>query len=116
MSHSHIPAREIAERPDGYQGPNLSPKGLTLTPRRLADGVYALLATVPPKDNNGLIAGDDAALIVDAGITPEVSVRIQALAGELTDRPPRYLVNTTYHGDHTFGNIGFPADVVIVSS
>ncbi|MDL4814104.1 MBL fold metallo-hydrolase [Actinomadura opuntiae] len=116
MSQPPIPAREIAERPDGYQGPNLSPRGLTLAPHRLADGVYALMATLPPKDNNGLVAGRDAALIVDAGITPEVSTRIRALAGELTDRPPRYLANTTYHGDHTFGNMGFPDDVVIVSS
>jgi cyclase len=31
-------------------------------------------------------------------------------------RPVRYLVNTTYHGDHTFGNVGFPSSVTIVSS
>jgi len=78
--------------------------------------VYALLANLPPKDNNGLIAGDDAALVIDAGITPDVSRRIQRLALELTSRPVRYLVNTTYHGDHTFGNMAFPDDVVIVSS
>lgn len=116
MSLSRIPEREIAERPDGYQGPNLSPLGLELIPRALEEGVYALMANIPPKDNNGLIAGGDAALLIDAGITPEVSLRLQALAGELTDRPLRYLVNTTYHGDHTFGNMAFPDDVVIVSS
>jgi cyclase len=54
--------------------------------------------------------------VVDAGITPDVSVQIQALAAELTDRPVRYLANTTYHGDHTFGNMAFPAEVIIVSS
>lgn len=116
MSLSHIPDREIAERPDGYQGPNLSPAGLELIPRSLGEGVHALMASIPPKDNNGLIAGRDAALVIDAGITPDVSLRLQALAGELTGRPLRYLVNTTYHGDHTFGNMAFPGDVVIVSS
>ncbi len=113
---AHIPAREIAERPAGYAGPNLSPAGLTLVPRALADGVHALMASVPPKDNNGLVTGRDAALVVDAGITPDVSARIRSLTAELTDRPPRYLVNTTYHGDHTFGNMAFPDDVVVVSS
>ena len=116
MRHDQVPEREIAERPAGYQGPNLSPAGLKLVPSSLADGIYALIANMPPKDNNGLIAGRDATLVVDAGITPEVSAHIQELAGQLTGRPVRYLVNTTYHGDHTFGNMAFPADVVIVSS
>jgi cyclase len=116
MSQFHIPASEIAERPDGYQGPNLSPVGLTLLPRDLGEGTHALMANIPPKDNNGVIAGRDAALIVDAGITPDVSRQILTLAAELTSRPLRYLVNTTYHGDHTFGNMSFPADTVIVSS
>ncbi|NUW41275.1 MBL fold metallo-hydrolase [Nonomuraea rhodomycinica] len=116
MSVFRIPEREIAERPGGYSGPNLSPAGLRLTPHALADGVHALMASLPPKDNNGLVAGRDAALVVDAGITPDVSRQIQDLAAELTDRPLRYLVNTTYHGDHTFGNLAFPAETVIVSS
>lgn len=116
MSIHHIPEREIAERPSGYEGPNLSPVGLELIPRRLSDGVYALLANVPPKDNNGVIFGREAALVVDAGITPEISRRIQQLARELADAPIRYLANTTYHGDHTFGNAAFAADVTVISS
>lgn len=113
---SSPPSRETTARPPGYLGPNLSPAGLRLIPRKLADQVYALLANVPPKDNNGLVAGSDAALVVDAGITGEVSRQIRERAAELTDVPVRYLVNTTYHGDHTFGNEAFPASVVIVSS
>jgi cyclase len=116
MSLHHIPEREIAERPAGYLGPNLSPAGLELVPHRLSEGVYALLANVVPKDNNGVIFGRDAALVVDAGITPEVSRRIQDLARGLTDAPLRYLANTTYHGDHTFGNAAFPDNVTVISS
>jgi cyclase len=110
------PTREIAERPDGYRGPDLSPGTLQLRPVAIGDRTWALMANIPPKDNNGLIAGDEAALVVDAGITAGVSEHIQSLAAELTDRPVRYLVNTTYHGDHTFGNAAFPAEVVVVSS
>ncbi|NUR91322.1 MAG: MBL fold metallo-hydrolase [Nonomuraea sp.] len=116
MSMSHIPDREIAERPDGYGGPNLSPTGLAHKPYTLGDGVYALMANIPPKDNNGLVIGDRAALMIDAGITPDISRELQRLAAELTDRPLRYLANTTYHGDHTFGNAAFPDDTVIVTS
>lgn len=113
---THIPEREITERPHGYSGPNLSPVGLRLQPHHLADGVIALLANLPPKDNNGLIVGADAALVIDAGVTPEMSRQIQDLVRSLTDKPLRYLVNTTYHGDHTFGNAAFPPETVIVSS
>ncbi|WP_182898836.1 MBL fold metallo-hydrolase [Microbispora sp. H10830] len=116
MSVSRIPDREIAERPTGYGGPNLSPVGLELVPHEFTPGVWALMANLPPKDNNGVIAGRDAALVVDAGITPGVSAMIQAAVARLTDRPLRYLANTTYHGDHTFGNAAFPREVVIVSS
>jgi cyclase len=116
MSIHHIPEREIAERPPGYLGPNLSPVGLELIPRRLSEGAYALLANAVPKDNNGVIFGRHATLVVDAGIAPDVSHQIQRLASGLTDAPLRYLANTTYHGDHTFGNAAFPDDVTVISS
>ena len=116
MSVHRILDREIAARPEGYRGPNLSPVGLELSARPLSDGVFALLANIPGKDNNGLVVGSEAALVIDAGITAGMARQIQHRAAELTDRPVRYLVNTTYHGDHTFGNAAFPADVTVISS
>lgn len=109
-------SREIAERPKGYVGPNLNPAGLELQPKKLADGVYALLANEMPKDNNGVIIGSDAALVIDAGINGAIARHIQDVAHSLTDKPIRYLVNTTYHGDHTFGNAAFPPEVTVISS
>jgi cyclase len=109
-------SQEIEERPEGYLGPDLNPDGLVLEPRQLAPGVHALLANRIPKDNNGLIVGERAALVVDAGINGAIARQIQALARQLTDRPLRYLANTTYHGDHTFGNSAFPPEVTILSS
>lgn len=107
---------EATERQPGFLAPNLSPKGLRLVPTKLAEGVYALMANQLPKDNNGLIIGSRAALVVDAGITPGVGRYLLGVARELTDKPIRYLANTTYHGDHTFGNVAFGEDVVVVSS
>ncbi len=94
MDTTHIPDREIAERPDDYAGPNLSPTGLVLPPRALGEGVHALMANLPPKDNNGLIVGNRAALVVDAGITPDVSAQIIRLSDELARRP------TAVPGEH----------------
>ena len=107
---------EPAERPVGFIAPNLSPEGLELVPTALADGVYGLVANQIPKDNNGLIIGERAALVVDSGITPGMGRYISNLADSLSDAPVRYLANTTYHGDHTFGNVAFGPEVAIVSS
>jgi cyclase len=111
-----LQTREIAQRPRGYVGPNLNPDGLTLHPEKLGDGVYALLANEMPKDNNGVVIGEKAALVIDAGINGAMARQIQEVVRSMTDRPIRYLVNTTYHGDHTFGNAAFPPEVTILSS
>jgi cyclase len=116
MKKTPVLQGELKERPAGYEGPNLDPAGLVLQPVELGRGVYALMANIPPKDNNGVIVGSKAALVVDAGINGAVSHQIQQIVSRLTDRPLRYLVNTTYHGDHTFGNYAFGDDVVIISS
>jgi cyclase len=78
--------------------------------------VHALLATTPPKNNHGIVAGERAALAIDAGITPHVSRRIQELAARITSSPVRYLVNTSHRGDHTFGNAGLAASVRVIAS
>jgi cyclase len=109
-------AHEMTDRPPEFIAPNLSPAGLQLHPRELAEGVYALMANDLPKDNNGLIVGDKAALVVDSGVSPAVGRHIQDVAAGLTDTPVRYLANTTYHGDHTFGNTAFGAEVAVFSS
>ncbi|WP_245225797.1 MBL fold metallo-hydrolase [Streptomyces smyrnaeus] len=115
--YEHLPVvHEMSERPPGFIAPNLSPADLRLQPQELAEGVYALMANEVPKDNNGLIVGTKAALVVDSGITPGIGRHIQEVAAELTDKPVRYLANTTYHGDHTFGNTAFGEEVTVVSS
>ncbi|MFG1978335.1 MBL fold metallo-hydrolase [Nonomuraea fuscirosea] len=114
--HDHLFDREIQERPPEYFGPNLSPVGLELVPHELGNGVHALMANFPQKDNNGVIAGTRASLVIDSGVTPGMGQRIRRLAGQLATVPLRYLANTTYHGDHTFGNIAFPDDVAVITS
>jgi cyclase len=116
-AHTRLtPKGEIEERPADYLGPNLDPAGLELIPTQLGEGVYALLASEIPKDNGGVIVGGQFALVVDAGMNVEMGEKIQGVVRKITSIPLRFVVNTTYHGDHTFGNAAFPADVLIVSS
>ena len=70
------------------------------------------MASPVPRD---LIVREDAALIIDAGINGESARKIRAVVHQLPDRPIKYLVNTNYHGDHTFGNYAFPDTVEIVA-
>src|SRR4051794_14132512 len=68
-------AMEMFERPRGYKGPNLDPTGIPFQPRAFANGVYALLARPWPRDNSGVIAGENATLVIDAGINGRVARR-----------------------------------------
>ena len=107
---------EFMERPPGYRGPNLDPSGVRLRPKRLAQGVYALMATQPPRDNSGVIIGERGALVVDAGINTAIADQIQQIVRRLTERPLLWLANTVHHGDHTFGNAAFPAATKVIAS
>jgi cyclase len=106
---------EFMERPPRHRGPNLDPTG-RLRPKRPAEGVYALMAFPPPKDNSGVVIGQHGALVIDAGINPAMANQIQQAVRRLTDRPILWLANTVYHGDHTFGNAAFPATTKIIAS
>lgn len=106
---------EIQERPAHYEGPNLDPTGVKLYPRLLGKGTYALMASRIPRDNSGVIIGSGGVLVIDSVINAAMAKQIQDRVRQLTDKPLLYVVNTNYHGDHTFGNYAFPDSVEIVS-
>src|SRR5215472_3395479 len=87
-------AMELIERPLGYVGPNLNPSDVRLRPKRLAEGVYALIASPPPRDNSGCIVGEKGVLVIDAGINGAMARQIQHCVRSLSDKPILYLANT----------------------
>ncbi len=100
---------------EGFPPPPLHPEGAVLETRELAPGVYALVSNKPPTDNSGFVVGERGVLVIDSHINGEMARQIQARVREVTDKPILYLVNTNYHGDHTFGNYAFPEDTRIVA-
>jgi cyclase len=81
----------------------------------LAEGVYALLSDRGGVDNSGFVVGERGVLVVDAHINGDMARQIQAGVRQVTDKPILYLINTNYHGDHTFGNYAFPPETRIVA-
>ena len=102
--------------PPGYIPPPLNPSGVRLETRRLADGVYALVANTPFTDNSGFVVGTDAVLVIDSQFNGEMGRQVLDAVRRVTDKPIRYLVNTNAFGDHTFGNYVFPAETQIVAN
>ncbi|BAU84032.1 beta-lactamase domain-containing protein [Streptomyces laurentii] len=102
MSPATSPARQVA-----------APGSL----RPVADGVYAF---VQPEggwclNNAGLIVGADVAVLVDTAATESRTRRLKEEVRRVVPGGPEYVVNTHFHGDHTFGNGQFAPDSVIVA-
>ena len=103
-----------ADFPEGFTPFFLDPTGARLEAKELSPGVYALLSSIPNVDNAGFVVGDRDVLVIDAHISLGMARQIQERVREVTDKPIRYLVNSNYHGDHTFGNCAFPDDTIVV--
>jgi len=82
----------------------------------IADGVFAY---VQPDggwclSNAGLVVGADAqAVLVDTAATERRARRLRTEVLRIAAAPPRTLVTTHFHGDHTFGHRFFPEAVVV---
>lgn len=103
-----------ADFPEGFTPFFLNPTGVNLETKELGPGVYALLSSIPNVDNTGFVVGEREVLVIDAHINVAMAHQIQERVREVTDKPIRYLVNSNYHGDHTFGNCAFPDETIIV--
>ena len=73
---------------------------VTIRTEQVAPGVYVLYGS---GGNIGVSVGADGVFLIDdqyAPVTPKIT---EALA-KLSPEPPRFVLNTHWHGDHTGGN------------
>ncbi len=81
----------------------------------VADGVHAYVQ--PPGgwclNNAGILTGGGSCALVDTAATERRARLLRAAALALAPRPPRAVVNTHFHGDHTYGNFVFPEALTI---
>lgn len=71
-------------------------------------------AGVPEATSGGFVIGDNGVLVVDTMLNRRLAEQVMALIAEQTDKPIRYIVNTSYHGDHSYGNFYFPRTAEII--
>ncbi|MFQ5744620.1 MAG: MBL fold metallo-hydrolase [Acidobacteriota bacterium] len=70
---------------------------------QLTDRAWAWIAGDERSSNGALLVGDQAALLVDPGLTPGLVDDFLAAARRATDRPIRMAVLTHYHLEHALG-------------
>jgi cyclase len=96
---------------------------ITLTPRKLAEGVYALVSStadtnnpagIPEATTGGIIIGENGVLVIESMLNAKLANQVLDQVSRLTDKPIRYVVNTVYHGDHYYGNFLFPSSATII--
>gem|GEM_PF-1282587 len=81
-----------------------------LTIEKINDNVYVVTDT--GSCNIGVCVSNSAALVIDSGYRPDISVRVISLIEEeLNCRIDRLFI-THYHADHTFGNQSFGCPIL----
>lgn len=80
---------------------------------KIADNVYSYVdikAASPQNSfgaNAGIIIGKDGIIVVDTLISAKEATRFIQDIRKISDKPIKYVINTHYHLDHSFGNSGF---------
>lgn len=80
---------------------------------RVADNVYFFQSRVYAEVNAGVIAGPDMAVVVDTLPFPEETIIMRDFIERELQVPVRYVINTHYHADHTWGNYLFSGAKII---
>lgn len=74
---------------------------------RVADSVYFFQSEEYAEVNAGVVIGTEMAAIIDTLAYPEETAEIIRFVEQVHQTPIRYVINTHYHADHTWGNCFF---------
>ena len=92
---------------------------VNLISKELASGVFAVLPDdVFDKDHvgttGGFVIGERGVLVIESMLNGDLASQLIGLVRQVTTKPIRFLVNTSYHGDHAYGNYLFPDSTVVI--
>lgn len=96
---------------------------VVLTSEKLGDGVYAYYPTeakqkeakgLPVATSGGFVVGENGVLMIDTMLNKRLNGQAQALLKEVSNAPLNFAVNTSAHGDHSYGNMYLPSTTQII--
>lgn len=100
-----------------------TPNAVRLKSQKLSDRVFAVYDTnadsgsekgIPSATSGGFVVGDQGVLLVESMINRRLFCQMIGLVRAQTDKPITHVINTSSHGDHSFGNTFLPAGVHVV--
>jgi glyoxylase-like metal-dependent hydrolase (beta-lactamase superfamily II) len=100
-----------------------TPNAIRLVSEELATGVFAVYDDnasdygpngIPLATSGGFVIGDDGVALIDTMINRQLFCQLIDLVREQTDKPVLFAINTSYHGDHSYGNAFLPDEVEVV--
>lgn len=83
---------------------------------RVSDNVYSFQSEIYAQVTAGAVIGPNWAVLIDTLSTPEEALAIRDFIEQELEVPVRYIINTHYHADHSWGNCFFPGTTVISHS
>lgn len=80
---------------------------------RVADNVYVFTSEVYAQVNAGAIVGPEWCVVIDTLPVPSETIEMRDFLEKRLNCPVRYVINTHYHADHTYGNCWFENATVV---
>ncbi len=94
-----------------------------LVSEQLADGVFAYYPSnakelerngMPVATSGGFVIGEKGVLVIDTMLNKRLHTLVQNMVRKETDKPVIFAVNTSFHGDHSYGNMYLPKETIII--
>ena len=80
---------------------------------RISENVYWFQSEVYAQVTAGAVLGTQWAVVIDTLALPEETLAMRSFIEDELNVPVRYIINTHYHADHSWGNCLFPGATII---
>lgn len=80
---------------------------------RISENVYWFQSEIYAQVTAGAITGPQWAVVIDTLALPEETLAMRSYIEEELNVPVRYVINSHYHADHSWGNCFFPGATII---